>query len=66
MGTVDISNWQSQLRKGLLDTVILNLLQHGNCFLFSPESTGVNVRVDQNALHRQSSLSILRSELILP
>lgn len=31
MGTVDIGNWQSQLRKGLLDTVILNLLQHGRC-----------------------------------
>jgi PadR family transcriptional regulator, regulatory protein PadR len=31
MGTADISNWQSQLRKGLLDMVILNLLQHGRC-----------------------------------
>jgi PadR family transcriptional regulator, regulatory protein PadR len=31
MGIVDVSNWQSQLRKGLLDTVILNLLQHGRC-----------------------------------
>jgi PadR family transcriptional regulator, regulatory protein PadR len=31
MGTVDVSNWQSQLRKGLLDTVILNLLGRGRC-----------------------------------
>jgi PadR family transcriptional regulator PadR len=28
---VDVSNWQSQLRKGLLDTVILNLLLRGQC-----------------------------------
>jgi PadR family transcriptional regulator PadR len=28
---VDVANWQSQLRKGLLDTVILNLLQHRRC-----------------------------------
>ena len=26
MDPVDVSNWQSQLKKGLLDTVILNLL----------------------------------------
>ena len=25
---LDVANWQSQLRKGLLDTVVLNLLQH--------------------------------------
>ncbi len=31
MPTVDVSNWQSQLRKGLLDMVILNLLQHRRC-----------------------------------
>lgn len=31
MAVVDVSNWQSQLRKGLLDMVILNLLQHGRC-----------------------------------
>lgn len=31
MAEVDVSNWQSQLRKGLLDTVILNLLQHRRC-----------------------------------
>jgi PadR family transcriptional regulator, regulatory protein PadR len=31
MVTVDVGNWQSQLRKGLLDTVILNLLQHRRC-----------------------------------
>ena len=31
MPTVDVSNWQSQLRKGLLDMVILNLLQHRKC-----------------------------------
>jgi PadR family transcriptional regulator, regulatory protein PadR len=31
MRTVDVSRWQSQLRKGLLDTVILNLVQHGRC-----------------------------------
>jgi PadR family transcriptional regulator PadR len=28
---MDLNNWQSQLRKGLLDTVILNLLRHGRC-----------------------------------
>lgn len=26
---MDLSNWQTQLRKGLLDIVVLNLLQHG-------------------------------------
>jgi PadR family transcriptional regulator, regulatory protein PadR len=31
METVDVSNWQSQLKKGLLDMVILNLLGHGRC-----------------------------------
>ena len=31
MDTVDVNNWQSQLRKGLLDMVILNLLQHRRC-----------------------------------
>jgi len=31
MQTVDVSNWQSQLKKGLLDTVILNLLGRGRC-----------------------------------
>ena len=31
METVDVSNWQSQLKKGLLDTVILNLLGRGRC-----------------------------------
>lgn len=31
MECVDLSNWQSQLRKGLLDAVILNLLQRGRC-----------------------------------
>ncbi len=25
------NNWQTQLRKGLLDVVILNLLRHGKC-----------------------------------
>lgn len=28
---MNLSNWQSQLRKGLLDTVILNLLSKGRC-----------------------------------
>ena len=28
---MDLNNWQSQLRKGLLDTVILNLLRKGRC-----------------------------------
>ena len=28
---VNLNNWQSQLRKGLLDTVILNLLGKGRC-----------------------------------
>jgi PadR family transcriptional regulator, regulatory protein PadR len=26
-----IDNWQTQLRKGLLDVVIMNLLSHGPC-----------------------------------
>lgn len=26
-----VDNWQTQLRKGLLDIVILNLLRHGAC-----------------------------------
>ncbi len=26
-----LDNWQTQLRKGLLDLVILNLLRHGRC-----------------------------------
>jgi len=26
-----IENWQTQLRKGLLDVVIMNLLSHGPC-----------------------------------
>ncbi len=26
-----IDNWQTQLRKGMLDIVILNLLSHGSC-----------------------------------
>jgi PadR family transcriptional regulator PadR len=26
---LNLNNWQTQLRKGLLDIVILNLLQHG-------------------------------------
>ena len=26
-----MNNWQTQLRKGLLDIVILNLLRHGQC-----------------------------------
>ena len=28
---VNLNNWQSQLRKGLLDTVILNFLRKGRC-----------------------------------
>ncbi len=28
---MNLQNWQTQLRKGLLDVVILNLLQHGRC-----------------------------------
>ncbi len=28
---MNLANWQSQLRKGLLDTVILNLLRTGRC-----------------------------------
>jgi PadR family transcriptional regulator len=31
LGAVDVSKWQSQLRKGLLDTVILNLVQQRKC-----------------------------------
>ncbi len=31
MATVDVSNWQSQLKKGLLDTVILNFLGRRRC-----------------------------------
>ncbi|MHC4556228.1 MAG: PadR family transcriptional regulator [Planctomycetota bacterium] len=28
---MNLNNWQTQLRKGLLDIVILNLLKHGQC-----------------------------------
>ncbi|MFC1738439.1 PadR family transcriptional regulator [Planctomycetota bacterium] len=28
---MNLDNWQTQLRKGLLDIVILNLLKHGRC-----------------------------------
>lgn len=28
---MNLENWQTQLRKGLLDIVILNLLQHSRC-----------------------------------
>jgi PadR family transcriptional regulator PadR len=28
---MDLNNWQTQLRKGLLDIVVLNLLKHGAC-----------------------------------
>lgn len=28
---MNLDNWQTQLRKGLLDIVILNFLQHGQC-----------------------------------
>ena len=28
---MNLDNWQTQLRKGLLDIVILNLLRHGKC-----------------------------------
>lgn len=28
---MNLHNWQTQLRKGLLDIVILNLLQHSRC-----------------------------------
>ena len=28
---MSLDNWQTQLRKGLLDIVILNLLRHGRC-----------------------------------
>ena len=28
---MNIQNWQTQLRKGLLDIVILNFLSHGRC-----------------------------------
>ncbi len=28
---MNLNNWQTQLRKGLLDVVILNLLRHGKC-----------------------------------
>ena len=28
---MNLNNWQTQLRKGLLEVVILNLLRHGKC-----------------------------------
>lgn len=28
---MNLHNWQIQLRKGLLEVVVLNLLQHGRC-----------------------------------
>jgi len=28
---LNLENWQTQLRKGVLDIVVLNLLRHGRC-----------------------------------
>lgn len=36
---MNLNNWQTQLRKGLLDIVILNLLQHGQCYGYEMAQT---------------------------
>ncbi len=46
---MNLNNWQTQLRKGLLDIVVLNLLQHGQCHGYEmvqalKQSTGLNIR----------------------
>ena len=46
---MNLNNWQTQLRKGLLDIVILNLLQHGQCHGYEmvqtlKQSQGLKIR----------------------
>jgi len=46
---LNLSNWQTQLRKGLLDIVILNLLRHGKCHGYEmvqnlKQSEGLKIR----------------------
>ncbi len=46
---MNLNNWQTQLRKGLLDIVILNLLQHGRCHGYEmvqtlKQSQGLKIR----------------------
>jgi PadR family transcriptional regulator PadR len=46
---LDLNNWQTQLRKGLLDIVILNLLRHGACHGYEmvrtlKQSEGLKIR----------------------
>lgn len=46
---MNLNNWQTQLRKGLLDIVILNLLQHGRCHGYEmvqtlKQSEGLKIR----------------------
>lgn len=46
---MNLNNWQTQLRKGLLDIVILNLLRHGQCHGYDmvqtlKQSQGLKIR----------------------
>ena len=46
---MNLNNWQTQLRKGLLDIVILNLLQHSRCHGYEmvqtlKQSQGLKIR----------------------
>ncbi len=46
---MNLNNWQTQLRKGLLDIVILNLLRHGQCHGYEmvqtlKQSEGLKIR----------------------
>jgi len=46
---LNLNNWQTQLRKGLLEVVVLNLLQHGQCHGYEmvqnlKQSQGLKIR----------------------
>lgn len=46
---MNLNNWQTQLRKGLLDIVVLNLLQHGRYHGYEmvqalKQRAGLNIR----------------------
>ncbi len=46
---MNFNNWQTQLRKGLLELAVLNLLQHGRCHGYEmaqilKQSSGLKIR----------------------
>ena len=50
---MNLNNWQTQLRKGLLDIVILNLLQHGQCYGYEMAR---NLRQSQGLIIREGNI----------